>query len=657
MELIPLFFSQQNGMSPDSVESQGRVEAGFKELLLTILGKNSFPQSTLSSEDPGQPIEGIQESHLQNSIAPLERANNQTAGSAGLQHDKNPPTVQPDAGLRTDQGVTQNSKDISGHPEQQQTPLADPGVITAGNVTRDHQHAQEATLDPIQQSINSDRILTDNAALLTPQELLSENTARVTEESEQAQLAIGTVGRRMAGDKITGAVAADTAQEILSHPGDSRAMLPPLSYNSSAYTYSLLSIQSVIATNDKTILAYHSRFMAQISSPSAEQVPLFNNAQGNDNWQQSAAKMDLLSTMKAGVVEPARYGSPDLSISIDASFRPLRSLHNQFFAHQSTILDQIQRLINQNQDSVQIKVSTEQAIQPGRQSEFPMATDNLLRAPQTNAALPVTDPSGSSKQIVNSAQPSLVTPLSETHRDVPQESLRESIAPIKTAATENSNEKQKDQSFQSDKESPQRNFTHAQSGTHTAASNSSPVSAEQVGTETGFVSQFRESSQGVQAQSGTNSSVQQHSFPLHEHEIINQIVERFTLYNRPQTSRLSMQLHPAELGKLKIEIVVKGDTLKANIYAQTSQAGEIIDRNLPRLRALLHSHGISVEELVVSFKSDDIDQFNTQQDQLFHEQPHLAKQEHSHAGSSFETFIEDTLATDTEEQSGVNLTI
>ena len=650
MELIPLFFSQQNGMSPDSVESQGRVETGFKELLLTILGKNSFPPNTLSSED----IKGNQESHQLDAGSPFERADSQTVGIAGPDRGKNTITSESDIGFQTTQEVAQNNGEMS----QQQALLADPLLLSARNAELHHQHAQGIMANPPKQDNHSDRILADNPSSGRQQELPSENVARIIEEGMQDQPAMTAVERSMDGVITATTFGVDTIQEISSPSGNTTAVSPPLSYNSSAYTYSLLSIQSVVAANDKTILAYHSRFMAQIGSPSAEQFPSSQNLHGNGLSQQSQANMDLLSNMKAGGVEPAFYDSPDLSISIDPSFKSLRALHSQVVAHQSTILDQIQRLITQNHDSVQIKVSAEQAIQPGRQSEIPLALDNSGRAPHMNtASVPVSEPAGLSSQIINSVQPSVVSSVSETHREIPVESLRESFTTIKTSPHENSNEKLKDQSFQSDKDSPQRNFTNGQSGTSTAAANSAPVSAEQAATEAGFISQFKESTQGGQVHSVTSSSGQQHSSPLHEHEIINQIVERFTLHNRPQTSRLSMQLHPAELGKLKIEIVVKGDTLKANIYAQTSQAGEIIDRNLPRLRALLNSHGISVEELVVSFKSDDIDQFNTHQDQLFHEQPHLAKQERPLTGTSFETVIDDTLVTDTEEQSGVNLTI
>ncbi|MGI9568301.1 MAG: flagellar hook-length control protein FliK, partial [Desulfobulbia bacterium] len=105
-------------------------------------------------------------------------------------------------------------------------------------------------------------------------------------------------------------------------------------------------------------------------------------------------------------------------------------------------------------------------------------------------------------------------------------------------------------------------------------------------------------------------------------------------------------------------VLVKGEVLKANIYAQTHQASEVIDRNLPRLREILQGHGISVDELVVIFESETIDNFSSQYGQLSQGQNnHLKDQGNTQTSTRFENTIEEMLLSETEQESGVNLKI
>ncbi len=63
-----------------------------------------------------------------------------------------------------------------------------------------------------------------------------------------------------------------------------------------------------------------------------------------------------------------------------------------------------------------------------------------------------------------------------------------------------------------------------------------------------------------------------------------------------------------------------------------------------------------MEDLNVSFKSDNIDDFTSQHGQLFQDQTQFLKgQNKPTTTSKFE--IEETLLTDADDQSGVNLTI
>jgi flagellar hook-length control protein FliK len=120
---------------------------------------------------------------------------------------------------------------------------------------------------------------------------------------------------------------------------------------------------------------------------------------------------------------------------------------------------------------------------------------------------------------------------------------------------------------------------------------------------------------------------------------------------------MSLKLHPAELGELKIDVVVKQETLKATIFAQTQQAHDIIDKNLPRLKAILQEQGLTVDELFVSFESDSIENFDKQNNNLFQQQLNDFQQQNSSDASIAEQSFEESIQAAGQETLGVNLTV
>jgi flagellar hook-length control protein FliK len=125
---------------------------------------------------------------------------------------------------------------------------------------------------------------------------------------------------------------------------------------------------------------------------------------------------------------------------------------------------------------------------------------------------------------------------------------------------------------------------------------------------------------------------------------------------------MNLKLHPAELGELKISLVVKEDSLKANIYAQTRQAQEIIEKHLPRLKTILEEQGLVVEDLLVTLESDFLEDSTSQQSQSFAQQ--MSEFERGHGGrrdsTLFHQSLEDLPAGAEPgplQSSGVNLTV
>ena len=109
--------------------------------------------------------------------------------------------------------------------------------------------------------------------------------------------------------------------------------------------------------------------------------------------------------------------------------------------------------------------------------------------------------------------------------------------------------------------------------------------------------------------------------PIAAEEVITTLIERFSINPRLQTSKISLNLNPAELGALKIDILVKGDSIKAHIAVNSRQIQETIEKNMPKLRAILEQQGFNIEDFQVSMESTTSDsnhffqqQFSSRQD-------------------------------------------
>jgi len=84
--------------------------------------------------------------------------------------------------------------------------------------------------------------------------------------------------------------------------------------------------------------------------------------------------------------------------------------------------------------------------------------------------------------------------------------------------------------------------------------------------------------------------------------VFNQAVQE--LDTLKTTSQLSIQLKPEALGKLEVTLVSEGGKLAARIVAATPEVQQALANNLPAYKQALESHGIMVQELSVSVRSD-----------------------------------------------------
>jgi flagellar hook-length control protein FliK len=144
---------------------------------------------------------------------------------------------------------------------------------------------------------------------------------------------------------------------------------------------------------------------------------------------------------------------------------------------------------------------------------------------------------------------------------------------------------------------------------------------------------------------------------VHQEEVIRQIVERFQISRRDTDTRVNIQLHPAELGELKIDLSVKEGSVRANVIAGSQYAQDIIEKNMVKLRSVLESQGFSVGEITVTCKSDTTGDFNLFERQLFsHNEYTPAPTKNTHPSGELFT-LDDSINQESAGQQGVNVKI
>lgn len=109
-----------------------------------------------------------------------------------------------------------------------------------------------------------------------------------------------------------------------------------------------------------------------------------------------------------------------------------------------------------------------------------------------------------------------------------------------------------------------------------------------------------------------------------ESQIFDQVVARFTSRFNGEPGKMVLRMQPAELGSLKIELMVEGDRVRANLQAQSLQVQEVLERNLPQLRSALAEQGLKIDQFQV-----DVNQDSSQQGQF----EQLAQQQQQRRGS------------------------
>ncbi|MCB2214705.1 flagellar hook-length control protein FliK [Desulfofustis glycolicus] len=324
------------------------------------------------------------------------------------------------------------------------------------------------------------------------------------------------------------------------------------------------------------------------------------------------------------------------------------------------LLAQLQALITGNNDQVTVTASF--------QSADRAALPGYLSGPLVDTLMAGTNGAANQQANLFTGLPGEQPPLTaeallQKHSELPATSLRqENGGPelhSRLAVFQNNSAEQKND--QGGQQQPAQHQATAGQQTVTTLLPQADGST----TSHGFTAQFQEAAT-QQSAAASRLAGQATSLPagqyVAENDVIGQIIQRFSLQTSLHTSKMNLKLHPAELGELKISLVVKEDSLKANIYAQTRQAQEIIEKHLPRLKTILEEQGLVVEDLLVTLESDFLEDSTSQQSQSFAQQ--MSEFERGQGGRGdnnlFHQSLEDLPAGAEPgplQSSGVNLTV
>jgi hypothetical protein len=90
---------------------------------------------------------------------------------------------------------------------------------------------------------------------------------------------------------------------------------------------------------------------------------------------------------------------------------------------------------------------------------------------------------------------------------------------------------------------------------------------------------------------------------LAENQLVGQVVSHLAGSSDGESGRIRLRLHPAELGSVRLDLIVEGDRVRAHLQAQTQQVQEVLGRHLPQLREALQQQGLIVDEFRVDVQT------------------------------------------------------
>jgi flagellar hook-length control protein FliK len=146
--------------------------------------------------------------------------------------------------------------------------------------------------------------------------------------------------------------------------------------------------------------------------------------------------------------------------------------------------------------------------------------------------------------------------------------------------------------------------------------------------------------------------------PAQESSLMTQVMQNFSASSGSPASKLSIKLHPEELGELKIDIQMKDGAVKANIATQNEQVQQVLEKYIPKLKNFMEQQGLTVDDIHVANTSENVDgnslfQQNFANNHDFSSPGKFSQSSTPLADLSFQAALSETA----ENSSGVNVTV
>jgi flagellar hook-length control protein FliK len=91
-------------------------------------------------------------------------------------------------------------------------------------------------------------------------------------------------------------------------------------------------------------------------------------------------------------------------------------------------------------------------------------------------------------------------------------------------------------------------------------------------------------------------------------EVMQQIMDYMKVQVKPDMSSLEMQLHPASLGTLQIQVAAKGGVLTANFVTQNEAVKAALESQMIQLKESFEEQGVKVEAIEVTVQTHQFEQ-------------------------------------------------
>ena len=110
------------------------------------------------------------------------------------------------------------------------------------------------------------------------------------------------------------------------------------------------------------------------------------------------------------------------------------------------------------------------------------------------------------------------------------------------------------------------------------------------------------------------ADVQTTTYGTSGQEIIHQITEYIKVHVKPETTEMELQLHPATLGSVKVQIASSGGVLSAVFTTENETVKAVLETQLVQLKENFEQQGLKVESVEVNVSAQGFDRSLDQQE-------------------------------------------